>query len=412
MKTNWLRKHILTAAVLLAVLILFPTVTSAAETSRTADSASAAGSQSAAGNTSTAGASSAAGQLEDEQAEKSGASDLYSKVPDGVRNMLGKLGIRQPDAGTLSRFTPAGLFGIVWRKLKDSAAAPLRAATAVFGILIACALLGTMKSAVGEKPLKTVFDVVCILSIASVLLTPIIQCIRLAAQTVKQSADFMLDFLPVFVGLAAASGHPASAVVSQGLLLVSSQVISQIASTTFVPMVNIFLAFCVIASVSPGIQITGIAAFGRKAMEWGLGICMTVFTGILTVQGLIAQAADTVSMKTAKFVVGSAVPVIGSAIGDAVNTVVSCAGLLKTAVGAYAIVVFILAYLPVLLNCLMWLLTAELSVAFAEMLGITAVPALLKSVCEALKLLVALVLTSALAMIISVTVMLMLGSGS
>ena len=136
------------------------------------------------------------------------------------------------------------------------------------------------------------------------------------------------------------------------------------------------------------------------------------FTALLTVQSLIAQAADTVSMKTAKFVVGSAVPVIGSTISDAINTVVSCAGLLKTAVGAYAIVVLILAFLPALLDCLLWMLATEISVAFAEMLGIAAVPSLLKSIGEALKLLVALVMTSALTMIVSVTVMLMLGSGS
>ena len=401
MKKKWLGKRVLTAAVLLAALILLPAGASAAETSRTAVSSASA-----------ATSSSAAGQIEKEQADKSGASDLTQKVPDGVRTMLGKLGIRQPDADTLSRFTPAGLFGIAWEKLKESAAAPLRAVTAVFGILIACALLGTMKNAVGEKPLKNVFDIVCILSIASVMLAPIIQCIRLAAQTVKQSADFMLAFLPVFVGLVATSGHPASAVAYQGLLLVSSEVLSRIAATTFVPMVDIFLAFCIIASVSPGIQIAGIAAFARKALEWGLGICLTVFTALLTVQSLIAQAADTVSMKTAKFVVGSAVPVIGSTISDAINTVVSCAGLLKTAVGAYAIVVLILAFLPALLDCLLWMLATEISVAFAEMLGIAAVPSLLKSIGEALKLLVALVMTSALTMIVSVTVMLMLGSGS
>ena len=401
MKKKWLGKRVLTATVLLAAWLLFPPGALAAGTSGTDT-----------GSTSTAATTSAASAIEQEQAEKSGASDLIQKVPDGVRAMLTRLGIRQPDAGSLSRFTPAGLFGLVWEKLRASAAAPLRAVTAVFGILLACALLGTMKNAVGEKPLKNVFDIVCILSIASVMLTPIIQCIRLAAQTVKQSADFMLAFLPVFVGLVASSGHPASAVAYQGLLLVSSEVLSRIAATTFVPMVDIFLAFCVIASVSPGIQIGGIAAFGRKALEWCLGICLTVFTALLTVQSLIAQAADTVSMKTAKFVVGSAVPVIGSTISDAVNTVVSCAGLLKTAVGAYALVVLILAFLPALLDCLLWMLAAEISVAFAQMLGITAVPALLKSIGEALKLLVALVMTSALTMIVSMTVMLMLGSGS
>jgi stage III sporulation protein AE len=192
----------------------------------------------------------------------------------------------------------------------------------------------------------------------------------------------------------------------------ASQVIAQIASTTFVPMVDMYLAFCVIGSISPGVNIGSIAGFVRKVVNFGLILSITIFTGILTVQGLISQAADTVTIKTAKFVVGSVVPVIGSVISEAVNTVVSCANLLKTTTGAFAIVVFIVTFLPPLLNCLMWMLATDLSIAIAEILGIDNVTGLLKAVKETLKLLIALILTAALAMIVSVSVMLLLGMNS
>jgi stage III sporulation protein AE len=347
-----------------------------------------------------------------EQAQKSGASSLYGQTPGSAKTSLGSMGINGTDSGSLSNFTPAGLFNLVLSKLKDAIGAPLKAATAILGILLACALLGTMKNSLGEKPLKTVFQIVSTLCIAAVLLVPVSQCIADAAQTVNDSSKFMTSFMPVFVGLVAASGHPASAVTYQSLLVVSSQVISQISSTTFVPMVDMYLAFCVIGSVSPGINITSLASFLRKIVDFGLVLCITIFTGILTVQGLISQAADSVTIKTAKFVVGSVVPVIGSSISDAVNTVVSCANLLKTTTGAFAIVVLMVSFLPPILDCLLWMLVADVSLAVAEMLGIENITGLLKAVKEALRLLIALVLTAALAMIISVSVMLLLGTNS
>jgi stage III sporulation protein AE len=347
-----------------------------------------------------------------EQSQKSGASGLYQQTPDSTKKSLNEMGIKSNDTTSLSNFTPAGLFKFVMSKLKSEAEVPLKAATAVFGVLLACALLNTMKNSFGEKPLKDVFNIVCTLCISAVLLVPITQCISAVANTVKNSADFMLTFLPVFVALVGASGHPASAITFQGLLLVSSQVIAQIASNTFVPMVNMYLAFCVIGSVSPGVNIGGIAAFVRKIVNFGLLLCITIFTGILTVQGLISQAADTVTIKTAKFVVGSVVPVIGSTISDAVNTVVSCANLLKTTTGAFAIIVFIVTFLPPILDCILWMLVADISIAVAEMLGINNITGLLKAVKEAIRLLIALVLTAALAMIISVSVMLLLGLNS
>ena len=351
-------------------------------------------------------------QITNEQAQKSGADSLYQKASDSTKKSLAQMGINGPDTSSLANFTPAGIFKYVSAQLGSAAKAPIKAVMALFGILLACALLNTMKTSFSEKPLKSVFDMVCTLCIAAVLLVPISQCISYSAEVITDCADFMTAFLPVFVTLVAASGHPASAFTFQGLLAVVSGVVSQIAATTFVPMVDMYLAFCVIGSISPGVKIGSIAAFVRKVVNFGLLLCVTVFTSILTVQGLISQAADTVTIKTAKFVVGSVVPVIGSAVSDAVNTVVSCANLLKTTTGAFAIIVLIVTFLPPVLESLMWLLAAELSVAAAEMLGIESVTGLLNAVKDALKLLIALVLTAALAMIITLSVMLLLGLNS
>jgi stage III sporulation protein AE len=347
-----------------------------------------------------------------EQARSSGASELYGKTPDSAKSSLKKLDIDNPEQGSLSNFTPANLIKIIWENIKDAAKAPLKAVVTVFGILLICALLGTLKNSVGEKALGNVFDIVCALCIAAALALPILQTIRGCAEIIRQSAGFMIAFLPVFAALSTASGHVASATAFQGIMLLVCEGISQIAATTFVPLITIYLGFSVIGSVSPGININGIANFFKSFVNWGLGLCITIFTGVMTIQGLIAQAADTVTLKTAKYVVGSAVPVVGSTISDAMNTVVSCTNLLKTTTGAYAIVVLILAFLPAILSCLIWILAVELSGGVADVLGINHMSVLLKSFKNALLIMISLVFCCALALIISVSIMLMLGLGS
>ncbi|CDZ24162.1 Sporulation stage III protein AE [[Clostridium] cellulosi] len=344
-----------------------------------------------------------------EQQEKSRAGELSEKVPDSAENSLKKAGIKSGDKDTLARFTPANIFGALIDAVKSAAKSPLKAIAAVTGILLACALLATLKNSFAESSMHNVFNVVTALCVASVILVPITQCISFCATVIKQSSTFMLAFIPVYTALAAASGHPASAIATQSLLLGSSEILSQIVSTTFVPMADIYLAFCVIAAVSPQINITGIAEFIKSAVSWALGLCLTIYTGILTVQGAIASATDNVTIKAAKFVVDGSIPVIGGAISDAMNTVISCAGLLKTSVGAYAIVVLILAFLPPVLECVMWLLATDISLAVANILNISNMNGMLKAIKEALKLIIALVIASALTFVISVSVMLLLG---
>jgi stage III sporulation protein AE len=368
--------------------------------------------QSTASQPSSSAPSSSANGIINEQRNLSGADKLSGKVPDSAKKSIDSLGIKSGDKDSFTRFTPANMLKTVIANLKAVASAPVKAVAAVLAILIACALLNTLKSSFSEKPLQGVFDIVSSLCIAAIILIPVSQCVSYCATVMNDSSNFMLTFLPVYSTLAAVSGHPASAIATQSLLLAASEALSSIAATTFVPMVDMYLGFCVVGAVSPNINISGIAGFVKRAVSWILTLCLTIYTGILTVQGVIASAADSVTVKTAKFVVDGAVPVIGSAISDAMNTVISCAGLLKTAVGAYAIVVFILAYLPPLLECLLWLFAADLSIAVADILGIANMTGLLNAVKEALKLIIALLLASALTMIISVSVMLLLGMGS
>ena len=344
-----------------------------------------------------------------EQYRKSGASDVYSKASGDAKKTLGKMGVTGADSKSLTKFTPASVFKYMGDTIKQDMKAPLRAAAAVFGVLLACALLGAMKNSFGEKSLDTVFGLVSTLCIAAVLLVPVTQCVSYCARVINDATGFMTAFIPVFVALSTASGHPASAVVFQGLLLTVSQVVSQIAAKGFVPMVDMYLAFCVVGAISPGVDIGSIATFMRKIVSFAMILCMTVFTGILTVQSVISQASDNVAAKTAKFVVGSAVPVIGSAVSDAVNTVMSCANLLRSTTGVLSLIVFIVVFLPPVLDCLMWMLVADVSIIFADMLGVGQASGLLKAVSEALRLLTALVFSAALAMIISVSIMMMIG---
>ena len=352
------------------------------------------------------------GELARQQMEQSGANSLSGSLPKQAKDSMGKMGISGPDPGGLSGFTPASLFSQALAAAKDAAERPFRSVTMVFGILLACALLNTLKGSFGEKPLKNVFDTVCALCIAAAVLTPVSKCISSCCSAIRDSGNFSLTFLPVFTGLVAASGHPASAAVYHALLLSASQLIVQLASTTFIPLVSVYLALCVVGSVSPDIKISGLSGFAKKFVVWGLTLCITVFVGILTIQGLISNAEDTVSIKAAKFMVGSFVPVIGSAVSDALNTVIGCAGLLKTATGAYAILAFVLAFLPSLLECLIWMLAMDISAAAAEILSIDNMAGLLKSIKEAVSIMLALVLASALALIVSTSVMLLLGTGN
>ena len=72
-----------------------------------------------------------------------------------------------------------------------------------------------------------------------------------------------------------------------------------------------------------------------------LGIVLTIFVGIVSLEGTLTSSVDGVTAKTTKAIVSSAIPVVGKILGDAVETVLGCGIILKNAVGIVGIIVVI-----------------------------------------------------------------------
>jgi stage III sporulation protein AE len=77
-----------------------------------------------------------------------------------------------------------------------------------------------------------------------------------------------------------------------------------------------------------------------------LGGFLTIFLGVISVQGTSSAVADGITVRTAKFITGNFVPVVGRMFTDATDTVLSASLLLKNTVGlvGVAILLFITAF--------------------------------------------------------------------
>ena len=136
-----------------------------------------------------------------------------------------------------------------------------------------------------------------------------------------------------------------------------------------------------------------------------LTLLLTVFVGLLSVQGTVAAAADTVTTKTLKFAVSSFVPVVGGALGEAMNTVQGGLGLIRSAVGGFGILAAAAAFLPELLSILMMQLALSAAGAAADVLGVKEAGGLMKSASSVLSLLAGMLMVFGMLFVVSLSLM-------
>ena len=107
---------------------------------------------------------------------------------------------------------------------------------------------------------------------------------------------------------------------------------------------------------------------------------MSVFCAILASQSLIAAGRDSVSLRAAKFITSSSVPIVGSAVGESLKSFAAGIGTLRKSVGGVGVVIIILLILPTILLLLLNGALLNFASSFAEMLGCDKEKALLENI--------------------------------
>ncbi|GMA52393.1 stage III sporulation protein AE [Alicyclobacillus contaminans] len=220
------------------------------------------------------------------------------------------------------------------------------------GILVLsvlAAMLESLQSAFEQQAVSQVAYAMIFLVLMALAIGSFTEAIGYARHAIQSMNDFMLSTVPLVVTLLAASGALASAAFFQPMLVFSVHLISNVVFLVVFPLVFFAAVLDIVSALSPRYQLTRLAGLIRTGSVVVLGLSLSAFIGVTSVQGLGKGIADGVALRVAKFSAKTLVPVIGGALSDAAETVVSASLLVKNAVGiAGLIVIACLALFPAL----------------------------------------------------------------
>ena len=140
--------------------------------------------------------------------------------------------------------------------------------------------------------------------------------------------------------LAAQGGISTSAALYTATALFNS-VLSSFIAKILVPMLYIYMIFCIGFRAMDEELLKNIRNFLKWLITWSIKISIYLFTGYLSITGVISGTTDASALKAAKLAVSGAIPVVGNIISDASETILVSAGVLKNAAGIYGLFVIL-----------------------------------------------------------------------
>ena len=202
-------------------------------------------------------------------------------------------------------------------------------------------------------------------------------------------------------------GAVTQAAAFQPVLAASVYVLGLLMDRFILPVCCFSAILALAGNISERIEIGTLTKLLFSVSKWLLTGLLTLFSAILSLYGFTTKAFNAVAAKGIKFAVSSLVPIVGGILSDTVETVLSGANLLKSAVGTAGIItLFSIVFSPAVKILIMMIMLKAVA-AIVEPFSEKRVVNMLLSMSESVKILLSMVVTAALLFIVSIGIILL-----
>lgn len=339
-----------------------------------------------------------------EQTEELNISSFIQEADKYTQNIFPELNI-----GELFNSAITGKIdnGIIYRAIVSiigkEVASGITALGSILVIIVIHSILKTFSEGLNNKGISQITYYVEYILIVTLIMTNFTSIIEITKQTIQNLVGFMNSLIPILITLMITTGNITTANVVQPVILFLIGFIGNGIITIILPLLLISTVLGIISNISNKIQINKLSKYFKSSIVWVLGIVLTVFVGVLSIEGTLTSSVDGITAKTAKAAVSSFIPIVGKILGDAVDTVIGCSAVLKNAVGLVGIVIIIgICILPIIRLSVLTI-CYYITSAICEVIADEKIVKLLDQMADSFKILLAILFAASTMLLIGIT---------
>lgn len=280
--------------------------------------------------------------LIESQADSLGISTFLSDSEKYTQDAFGDIDINEIFTASISGKLDNGMIiNIIFKLLGDNVKNALITVGSVMIIVVIHSILKAISENLGNENVSKIAYYIEYILIITLIMTNFSSIITEMKTAVQSLTGFANSLIPLMITLMITTGNVVSSGMLQPILLLLVTFISNFMTNILIPIALVATALGIISKISDQAQVGKLSKFLNSSMVWILGTVLTLFVSVTSLEGGLTSSIDGVTAKAAKTAISSVVPVVGSILGDAVNTIMGCSNIIKNAVGVVGIIVII-----------------------------------------------------------------------
>ncbi|EJL41061.1 stage III sporulation protein AE [Brevibacillus sp. CF112] len=277
-------------------------------------------------------------------------------------------------------------------------------------ITVFAMILETMQNAFERNAVSTVAYSIAYLVLMVLAINSFHLAITYAKDAISSMTDFMLAMIPLVIALLASVGNLATATMFHPLIIFMINISGMMITYVVFPLLFLSAMLSIVSLFSERYKVTQLATLLRNIAMGVLGSFLTIFLAVISIQGATSAVADGVTLRTAKYITGNFIPIVGRMFSDAADTVLNASLLVKNAVGLAGVVILIILCAFPALKILVLALIYNVSSAVLQPLGNSPIISALGTIGKSLLFVFAALATVGLMFFLAITIIIAAGN--
>ncbi len=277
-------------------------------------------------------------------------------------------------------------------------------------ITVFAMILETMQNAFERNAVSTVAYSIAYLVLMVLAINSFHVAITYAKDAIANMSDFMLAMIPLVIALLASVGNLATATMFHPLIIFMINISGMMISYVVFPLLFLSAMLSIVSLFSERYKVTQLATLLRNIAMGVLGSFLTIFLAVISIQGATSAVTDGVTLRTAKYITGNFIPIVGRMFSDAADTVLNASLLVKNAVGLAGVLILITLCAFPALKILVLALIYNISSAVLQPLGNSPIISALGTIGKSLLFVFAALATVGLMFFLAITIIIAAGN--
>lgn len=257
--------------------------------------------------------------------------------------------------------------------LKSSILAQLSTSLKVIIMIIVLALLSSilksLENSFSSGDVAKIVNYIIFITMVTLVLINFKDVLEISYNTIDRIIGVVNVLAPILLSLIAIGGLVVTSSTLSPVFIGGISVINIIFKKIIFTLITLGFCVLVVNNLSENIKLKKFADLLKKANVVIVGLVFTVYLGLVSIQGLYVTSFDKFTVKSAKFAVGSFIPVIGNFISDSVDILLSSSILIKNVFGAVGLVLLIGVCLMPVVKIFSVILVYKIGAAIVEPIG-------------------------------------------